>query len=126
MRAVTLGLLAPLLLVPSGCGQKNLTAPVSGLVTYKGKPLTRGRVVFTHDSGQYGHGDIGPDGRYTLQAPLGACRVAITCREDPPLNPPPGLLILKSLIPERYEDYMNSGLTFDVQQSANTADWNLQ
>lgn len=126
MRAVTFGLLALLVLLPSGCGKKNTTAPVSGLVAFKGKPLARGRVVFTRDSGHYGFGDIGADGRYTLEAPLGACRVAITCREEPPRNPPPGMLILKSLIPERYENHMNSGLKFDVQKAANTADWRLE
>jgi hypothetical protein len=126
MRAVTVGLLAVGLLVPSGCGKKNPTAPVSGLVAFKGKPLARGRVVFMHESGQYGYGDIGADGRYTLDAPVGVCRVAISCREAAPPNPPPGMLVLKTLIPERYEDHMNSGLKFDVQPAPNTADWKLE
>jgi hypothetical protein len=126
MRAVALGLLALALLLPSGCAKKKPTAPVSGLVTFKGKALTRGRVLFNHDSGQYGFGDIGADGRYKLEAPLGECRVAVTCREEPPPNPPPGMLILKSLIPERYEDHMRSGLKFDVKEGENTADWKLE
>src|SRR3954470_17468135 len=126
MRAVTLVALAPALLLPSGCGQRKPTAPVSGLVTYKGKPLTRGRVIFHHASGQYGFGDIGPDGRYKLEAPLGECRVAVECKEEPPPNPPPGMLILKSLIPQRYEDHMSSGLKFDVKEEENTADWKLE
>jgi hypothetical protein len=36
------------------------------------------------------------------------------------------MLILKSLIPERYEDHMKSGFAFDVQRTANTADWQLE
>src|SRR5262245_35624383 len=107
MRAVG-ALLFVLAILPSGCSPgKHPTAAVSGLVTFEDRPLSRGRVIFMHPSGQYGHGDIGPDGRYSLMAPLGECRVAITSREaPPPERKEPGLFIPKTLIPERYEDHM--------------------
>lgn len=109
-----------------GCQPTHPTAVVSGVVRYQGKPLTHGRVIFQHESGQFGHGDIGPDGTYQLNAPVGLCKVALTCREQPPAKPPPGLLILKSLIPEKYEDHMQSGLQFDVKSGTNTASWDLK
>jgi hypothetical protein len=116
-----------------GCGPaKHPTAPVSGQVTFKGKPLTRGRVIFVHEAGPSAFGDIGPDGRYQLDAPVGPCGVAISCREDPPANLPPekiqpGVFNTRSLIPERYEDHMNSGFKFTVQRGkTNTADWVLK
>ena len=80
-----------------------------------------------HPSGRHAHGDVGAGGRYKLEAPLGECRVAISCREDPPPErKEPGIYVPKALIPERYENHMNSGLQFDVQPAANTADWNLE
>jgi hypothetical protein len=119
--------------VLEGCGPpKKLTAAVSGRVTFKGEPLTRGRIIFMHKSGQSASGEIGADGRFGLDAPVGFCYIAISCHEAPPANIPPeklvpGVFNTKSLIPERYEDYTHSGLSFNVQEAAsNTADWSLK
>lgn len=120
------------LVLSIGCGKaKHPTAPVSGLVTYKNKPLTKGRVVFTHDAGHYAFGDIDKEGRYKLEAPVGECRVAVSLREDPPENLPPEKIVpgaynTKSLIPEKYEDHMRSGLKFTIKEGGNTADWKLE
>jgi len=117
----------------TGCKAKFPMAPVSGQVTYKGKPLTHGKVVFLHETAPVsGGGNIGPDGRYTLQAPVGNCRIAIQSREVVPDNLPkekmnPGYFLgLKSEIPSSYEDHMRNGLTFTVKEGNNTADWNLK
>src|SRR5262245_8380587 len=65
--------LATLVLVPCwGCGSDashfvGSTVPVKGMVTYKGKTLTQGEVVFEPvDSGREAHGQIESDGRFTL------------------------------------------------------------
>lgn len=129
MRSVSWAALAVFLV--AGCGGAgHPTAAVTGTVTWKGRPLVKGRVLFMHDSGPIGYGDIGPDGRYKLDAPIGECRVAVSCREDPPQNLPPekdvpGAYITRSLISEKYEDHMQSGLKFMVKASGNTADWKL-
>ena len=128
---VSLALLVAVL--PIGCKGKHPTAPVSGVVTWKGKPVTQGTVVFFHETAPVsGSGAIGPDGRYKLDAPVGICRVAIQSREQPPADLPkekqtPGYYLgLKSVIPDRYEDHMHNGLQFTVKEGNNTADWNLK
>jgi hypothetical protein len=124
--ALTLGVL-------EGCGPpRKLTAAMSGRVTFKGQPLMRGRIIFMHKSGQSASGEIGADGRYKLNAPVGFCYVAVSCHEAPPANITPeklvpGVFNTKSLIPERYEDYTKSGLSFNVQEGiSNSADWSLK
>ena len=55
-----------------GCGSDaspyvGTTVPVKGKVTYKGKPLTQGQIVFEPDnSGREAHGSIQPDGTFEL------------------------------------------------------------
>jgi hypothetical protein len=54
-----------------GCGRSSgqaaATAPVKGTVTFKGKPLTKGRVVFEPDgAGKEASGEIQPDGSFVL------------------------------------------------------------
>jgi hypothetical protein len=128
---VSLAMLGAVLL--TGCEAKFPTAPVSGVVTYKGKPVTHGKVVFFHETApQAGDGTIDLDGQYKLDAPVGNCRIAIQSREVPPKDLPkekmnPGYFLgLKSEIPERYEDHMRNGLRFTVKHGHNTADWNLK
>jgi hypothetical protein len=62
------------------------TVPVKGKVTYKGKPLTQGEIVFEPDSaGREAHGNILPDGSFELTtfkqgdgAVPGTHRIAVT------------------------------------------------
>lgn len=123
-----------LALVLGGCGHdtQRPTAPVSGLVTYQGKPLDHGRVVFIHEpSGHGAAGEIAADGRYTLNAILGPNAVMIEC---PCLDPKatssvagrPNMLMPPSLIPARYADHMRSGLKCSVQDKNTTANFNLK
>jgi len=67
--------LLPVCLCLLGCGGSDdfPTAPVSGIVTCEGKPLTGGRIIFSPmgdpDSaltGKKGIGEIQPDGSYTI------------------------------------------------------------
>ncbi|MFW5693097.1 MAG: hypothetical protein ACOCWL_02675 [Thermoguttaceae bacterium] len=98
------------------------TAQVSGTVTLDGTPLPRGTVQFVPDASQGTQGppavgNIGPDGRYTLQtagvrgALIGHHKVRVEARAEPKNEmdtlPP-------SLIPERYNSEQTSGLTVEV------------
>jgi hypothetical protein len=87
--ALALGLAAALL--APGCSTSSAepptgaTVPVRGVVTYKGKPLSRGTVVFEPDSGREAHGEIRADGSFVLTtfvtddgATPGTHRVAVT------------------------------------------------
>jgi hypothetical protein len=106
---------------------------VSGTVTYKGQPVAFGQVTFIHIQGHTAFGPI-QDGRYSMRAPVGDCRVAISTLEtDPPEDPKagrrlarPGMVIPKSFIPEKYQRPEKSGLTFKVEDKVNAADFPLK
>lgn len=92
MRRGAIGLIAAMALSAcAGCGSQEgtyvgATVPVKGTVTYKGKPLSSGEVVFEPDSGgREAHGAIGADGTFELTtynkgdgAVPGTHRVAVT------------------------------------------------
>ena len=73
----------PLILaVVIGCGDGRVklpTAPVAGSVSYQGKPLTKGRIIFFHPSGQAAAADLAADGTFKLAAFQGKNQVAIEC-----------------------------------------------
>jgi hypothetical protein len=127
------GLVLALLGMQAGChGAKR--APVSGRVTYKGKPVKTGHIMFLSTNGMPATGELDGDGHYRLQAAIGENTVTVESRglgkplaKSPPDAGPgyvktaPGRL----LIPERYFSPMNSGLRFAVQQGENTANFDL-
>jgi hypothetical protein len=49
-----------------GCDRGPVVAKVSGRVTFAGKPVTRGQIMFQSDLGRPAIGEIGPDGGYSL------------------------------------------------------------
>jgi hypothetical protein len=99
-------------------------APVTGKVLFNGRPLEFGSVVFQPPSGQPAQGEIQADGSFTLStyrandgAVVGPHKVRITCYESqrPGTVKGPGEQTLgKSLIPEKYTLFDQSGLTADV------------
>lgn len=65
------------LLLAAGCEAR--TATVSGSVTYQGKPLTGGSVVFYCSDKQIVRGLIGADGRYSIpNVPIGSASAVVT------------------------------------------------
>jgi len=74
-----------------GCGRDGFgTAPVKGKITYKGKPLTTGTILFKPEGDKpSATGEIQPDGTYVLTtysgddgAVLGKHDILITAFED--------------------------------------------
>jgi hypothetical protein len=72
---VSLAMGALLVALPGGCNRKTMlpATTVRGVVTFQGKPLAGGLVVFSPDpdrggSGKSLRGKIGADGRYELKA----------------------------------------------------------
>jgi hypothetical protein len=113
-----------------GCGPSSPpTATVTGTVNYKGQPLTMGRITFIDPAGHPELGDIGPNGKYTVKARLGASKVTIYAHEPTKPNPDTKHKILelpgKSLIPERYEGD-KSDLKADVKAGDNKFDFDLK
>jgi hypothetical protein len=122
------------LALAAGCASGDLpTAVVTGKVTYDGKPVPNGTVLFVPAAGPPATGEIQPDGSYRMTtyangdgAVLGKHQVCITALQDitgrgaeerTPLPPP--------IIPEKYMHRATSGLTADVQPGENTIDFAL-
>lgn len=129
--AITLMLLLGL----AGCGKQGPErSPVNGKITFQGKPLQFGTVMFQPDGGQPSTGAIQPDGTFQMithgqgdGAAVGTNRVRIACfaSQDPAQDPAKvstskGELALgKSLIPEKYSSFQMSGIKVDVRSGAN-------
>ncbi len=125
--------------IMTGCGEqieKKPTAPVKGIVTFEGKPLETGEVVFFPDSGeQIAHGKIQPDGSFQLTtyeegdgAFPGTHKVTIISErdmegvsaEDPEASMEP------SYIPTKYNMQKTSGLTAVVKEGDNEIKFDLE
>lgn len=115
-----------------GCGgpaaPKREYADVTGKVTYKSKPLTKGKVMFQPPTGAMVAGDIQSDGSYSLKGVIGPNTVTIVDRPElgeTDANKPESRQMPKSTIPEIYGT-PGSNLKFDVKAGNNTADFNLK
>ncbi|WP_417385331.1 hypothetical protein [Gimesia sp.] len=128
-----------LLSTMTGCGEqieKKPTAPVKGVVTYQGKPLETGEIVFFPDTGeQIAHAKIQPDGSFQLTtydegdgAFPGKHKVSIVSErdmegvsaEDPEASLEP------SYIPTKYNMQKTSGLTAVVKEGDNEINFDLE
>jgi hypothetical protein len=135
-----------------GCGGGPQLAPVTGRVTYAGKPVKEGRITFYPESGRMALGTIS-DGVYTLTtfrpgdgALVGSHKVAIhATRVGPsslaaPANAEeearlsrrggPGVRVIvpgkvEWLVPEKYSEPATSGLTAEVKRGPNDIDFDL-
>jgi hypothetical protein len=106
-------------------------ATVEGTVTYKGKPLTYGRVIFQPEAGTKGpaaSSPIGPDGSYRIKTvdrdgvALGWHRVTVHCRRgaiESPGQSKPVLTAPKAEIPRKYSVAEESPLRFEVKEGNN-------
>jgi hypothetical protein len=121
--------LIPVLLVvlAGGCdSETSQLAPVRGTITFQGTPLREGTVVFIPDPLRGGDGpmaraEIQSDGSFVLRtgdapgAVPGWHRVTVVAMEEfppPPGGPPFGTR--RSLLPVKYRDPEQSGLSFHV------------
>jgi hypothetical protein len=115
-----------------GCRHRGVDlprAPVSGRVTYHGKPLQFGRIALIHSSGQAAGAELAADGAFTMTAYQGANSVSVECydyQRPGSKSGPSRTGNDRSLIPDRYMSYGTSGLTFDVKPSDNKAEFALK
>ena len=107
-------------------------APVTGKVTYQGKPLPFGAVVFLPESGRTSTGIIQPDGTFQMVtsgrgngAAVGKNKVRFACdaSHDPSKKAPGGAGLVISLgnplIPQKYMSCETSGFEVVVQSGFN-------
>lgn len=108
------------------------TAEVSGRITFKGKPVPQGRILFWPSKGRPAMAEIQPDGTYELTtfsgsdgAMLGEHRVTIkaTRMHFPDGNQTKG--VVQWLVPQRYENINTSPLTAEVSTGKNSINFNL-
>jgi hypothetical protein len=118
LRAAGSFLLAAIILATCwGCGSREgpyvgTTVPVKGKVTYKGKPLTQGEIVFEPDSaGREAHGNIQSDGTFELTtfnpgdgAVPGTHRIAVTGTSK------------KDAVPSKYQNVSSSKTKVEVAE----------
>lgn len=135
-RLVVAGLLVFLSAELTGCDRHAKTAPVKGKVTYNGKPIPRGTVLFVPlTPGPTATGRINPDGTYALTtfkngdgAVLGKHKVVVDAKEelprtfpqgaDPPTPPP--------IVPDKYLSHATTDLEAEVQDGENHLDFDLK
>jgi hypothetical protein len=101
-------------LAAAGCSKRFEMGQVTGRVTYQGKPLPEGNVMFVPDNGFAAAGGINPDGTYRLLtkkpfdgATVGHHKVCVM----PPFVPPPGYPAFNL----KYQDAETSGFEFIVK-----------
>jgi hypothetical protein len=129
-------LFAALALGLSGCGDDRIkTVPVKGTVTYKGKPVPNGTVMFTPlAGGPTATGELHKNGTYTLTtykhgdgAAVGQYKVVVVAMEDTsnrlpedrnPLPPP--------IVPDKYTSIATTDLQADVRAGDNVCDFELK
>ena len=115
-----------------GCGKPpHQLVPISGKVTYNGRPLKFGCVKFQPETGQWSKGIIQPDGTFQMVTPdegdgaaVGVNKVRISCFEnqDPTKkngSEEMGIVLGRSLIPRKYASQDTSGLKVEVKAEGN-------
>src|SRR5262245_20724858 len=124
---VALGVGAAVVSLPGGCSRKSSqeSATVRGAVTFQGKPLAGGLVVFSPDPdrggrGKPARGSIGTDGRFEMRLgdetaiPAGWYRVAIAATPAA-LSPADSTVSLGPVFPPQLARPDLSGLLREVK-----------
>ena len=141
-RALSLSVSLVALIGLVGCGgngNRPRTSQVKGVVTFDGKPLPSGSLLFVPTGGgPTAQGKINEDGSYEMGtftksdgAVLGTFKVLITAYTQPkggpglPEDAINGNAASIALIPEIYGDLENSGLTATVAETPNTINFEL-
>jgi hypothetical protein len=128
------GLVLAAVLLAVGCGGSK--GSVSGKVTYKNKPLTKGGVSFIDEKGHVYRSEIGSDGSYSVsKIPPGPAKITVITpgafrMPKTAGGPPKGVDAAGSTgtgsgsgmgagadtgsLPEKYKDPDTSGLTYTV------------
>lgn len=137
--ALLIGLIGCSLLC--GCGGNPATVPISGTVTYQGKPLPSGTIIFESPGSRPATGTIvnGEIVQVTTYqpgdgVPIGKHNVAIqsvseagsAAAADPGQATSTGYMQSTSLIPETYGDPATSGLQVETTRGRNVVKFDLK
>lgn len=130
------GALALAAVVIPGCGRGEVLGKVYGQVTFQGRPVTAGVIVFSNaEKGVHITADLTREGRYVVEMakgyglPLGDYQVAINppLPDTPPVGPIPKSKIKEyPEIPPKYRRAEMSGLTLTVREGENPFDVDMR
>jgi hypothetical protein len=143
--ATTLLVFVAMLAALSGCGSgRPKPYPTTGRITYQGKPVSEGTIVFHPAHGRPAVGVIAADGSYRLTtfeqgdgALPGRYAVTIESRRTSAARPKTleeelsgvgaaqGLPTVIWLVPEKYANQETTPLTAEVHPGPNTIDFNF-
>jgi hypothetical protein len=106
-----------MIVIASGCATEPAgpkTYPVTGVVTFDGKPLATGSIVFDPADGQ-GQGQAGTitAGQFKMESCAGSMKVSITASSESGKTDEYGEAVYESLLPRDKYD-VNSKLTAEV------------
>jgi hypothetical protein len=122
-------------LAVSGCKPAEKLGRIGGKVTFQGKPVSEGIVLFSCiDKGVNMTAALDKEGRYEIimakgaGLPLGAYKVCVTPPPEfyPIGQPAPPKPKQYPNIPEKYRNYQTSGLTVTVQDGENPFDIDMK
>jgi hypothetical protein len=125
-RPVASGLALLAALATSACGG---TGELHGVVTYAGKPLPGGTVVFVGPDNRPVRAPISPDGKYEARGvPAGPVKIAVLSPPPPPFPRKPGAPPAPPTmrIPPQYADPNTSGLSHTATTGAQQHDIDLK
>jgi hypothetical protein len=135
--AGTGGVLLLLLMAASGCGER--AGSVEGTVTFQGKPLSSGSIVFYADDDQNDSGHIA-DGKYTVgRVPVGDVKVVVMSfpvgeatklpkgkETTKPGDPPPAKAEKFVPIPAKYSSRETTDLKYKITGGSQKIDIDLK
>jgi hypothetical protein len=123
------------LLLFAGCDSGPPVGQVSGKVTFRGQPVTEGRVSFTHvDAGYGADALLEEDGTFSIVTDeggllVGDYRVSVTplvvMDDSDPNTPPVGVEKPAPNIPKKYRDESTSGFTASVTEGRNEVNFDM-
>lgn len=138
-------LLICLLVSSEGCGSGKKKSikhqEVTGKVTYQGKAVTGGRVVFFNEEGFNGEGVIDESGNYSISAPVGNVKIMVDNKmlqsgqreaATKGAGPRPGGEEPKPIkgkyvqLPQQYSQPDKTDLSYTVKDGAQTHDIDLK
>jgi hypothetical protein len=120
----------------AGCGDSSI-GKVSGKVTFRGQPVSEGRISFTSKAEGGGGADatLNTDGTYRIVTDDGGLKVgeyevtvfpAIIHDTSDPHTPPVGVEKPADNIPKKYWNPKTSGFTATVKPGKNTFEFDMQ
>jgi hypothetical protein len=112
-----------------GCGEGEKVGQVQGKATINGQPIAKGDIRFLPiDGGSKATGGLIVDGSFEVEVPIGKQRVEIFSNvidetKTPP-NPTPEQIVMKKLVPDRYN--IESEEVLDVKPGLNEPVFDLK